>query len=83
MTAAAIQTEIDNLTQEARLIQREQSMLIRARRNPARFGQLERRITTIWQRVDTLRASQVAALPVDCICGEYHSGACREDGGVA
>jgi len=79
MTAAAIQTQIDNLKTEARLIQREQSALIRARRNPARFGQLERRLENeIYPKIDSLLAQLATA--VDCICGEFHAGDCEDRG---
>lgn len=44
------------LLSEARSIQSEQYNLIAARRNPNRFGDLERRLVVIWAQVDALRA---------------------------
>jgi hypothetical protein len=64
MTAATAdqkQAEITQLMNEARRIQREQSILIRARRNPARYGQLERHLNeVIFPQVNALRAELAA-----------------------
>ncbi len=52
--------KLQALLTEARTIQIEQSLLIKSRTNPTRFGQLERRLegpTGIWQQVNALRAA--------------------------
>jgi hypothetical protein len=56
VTAAGLEAEIVAQLALARGMQREQHALITARRNPRRFGQLERDLERTWRRVDALRA---------------------------
>lgn len=46
---------IQELKTEARRLQKEMNYLISNRRNPARFGQLERRQEAIWRQINQLR----------------------------
>ena len=57
-TRFQIEQQLATLEAQARRIQREQHLLINSRRNPARFGQLERELegpNGIWRQVDRLR----------------------------
>jgi hypothetical protein len=61
-TTNPTQTQIDTLLAQARSIQRELYALIASRKNPRRFGQLERQLEGIFAQVDTLRGKPADGL---------------------